>query len=352
MMVFHSSPNNKKMILIDAVYINNGGGKILLDYLISSLEESESDVFYLLDERVRNNHPRINNEKVFFIKANFLKRQKFYLENKSRFTRVLCFGNLPPNIGLNAVVYTYFHQLIYLNIPKEFFLKDQIKFRLKILILKLIAKNTNYWLVQSGLIKEKLHEKFLFKPENIKVLPFYPQFGSIDEEVIRQSHTYIYVSNANPHKNHARLLEVFCNFYDKHKKGKLILTVNNDFPEVLELIGQKQRKGYPIKNIGFVGRRALQKEYLSSEYLIFPSLAESFGLGLIEAIECGCKVIGADLPYTYEVCEPSIVFNPMDDESFLEAFEKSLNDNVKISIPKIQNNINELINILQDNPCN
>jgi hypothetical protein len=58
------------------------------------------------------------------------------------------------------------------------------------------------------------------------------------------------------------------------------------------------------------------------------------------------------LPYTYEVCEPSIVFNPIDDQSFLEAFENSLNDNVKMSIPKIRNNINELINILQDNPCN
>jgi len=340
------------MLLIDAIYINNGGGKILLDYLISSLEASELDVFYLLDERVRYKCPRINKGKVFFLKANFLKRQKFYLENKSRFTRVLCFGNLPPNISLNAEVYTYFHQLIYLNIPKEFFLKDQIKFRLKILILKLIAKNTNYWLVQSDLIKERLHKKFLFKPGNIKVLPFYPQFGSLDEEVLRQRHSYIYVSNANPHKNHTRLMEVFCDFYDKHKKGILILTVGNDFLETLALIVQKQKKGYPIKNIGFVGRRELQKEYLASEYLIFPSLAESFGLGLIEAVECGCKVIGADLPYTYEVCEPSIVFNPIDDESFLEAFESSLNDNVKMSVPKIRNNINELINILQDNPCN
>ena len=53
-------------------------------------------------------------------------------------------------------------------------------------------------------------------------------------------------------------------------------------------------------------RLTLQKEYLSSEFLMFPSLTESFGLGLIEAIECGCKVIGADLPYTYEVCEPHL----------------------------------------------
>jgi glycosyltransferase involved in cell wall biosynthesis len=120
----------------------------------------------------------------------------------------------------------------------------------------------------------------------------------------------------------------------------------------LELIELKKNMGYPITNIGFVGRTELQKAYLSSEFLIFPSLAESFGLGLIEAIECGCKVIGADLPYTYEVCEPSIIFNPTDDESFFEAFESSMKEDIKISIPKIGNNINELINILRDKPCN
>lgn len=340
------------MLLIDAIYINNGGGKILLDYLISSLEESEIDVFYLLDERVRGKYPMIEDEKVFFLNANFLKRQKFYLENKSRFSRVLCFGNLPPNIKLKAKVYTYLHQTIYLKIPKEFSIMEKIKFKLKIAILKKISRNTNYWVVQSKIIKHKLHNKFSFEPRNILVLPFYPQFKELDEDIIRIRNTYLYVSNATPHKNHFRLIQTFCLFYDKHKKGKLILTVNNDYQETIELITNKQKIGYPILNVGFVERTELQKIYLSSEFLIFPSLTESFGLGLIEALECGCKVIGADLPYTYEVCEPSIVFNPIDDGSFFEAFEKSLNDNVKISIPKIGNNINELINILQDKPCN
>lgn len=340
------------MILIDALYINNGGGKILLEYLIETIEKSNINAFYLLDERVQNKHNTISHDNLVYVKGGLLERNKFYLDNRVRFSKVLCFGNLPPTIKLNVEVYTYFHQPMYLSVPNGFSLIERIKFNLKIAILKITAQNTNYWLVQSDLIKEKLHKKFLFKPENIKVLPFYPQFSSLDQDVIRKGHTYFYVSNANPHKNHTRLIDVFCNFYDKHKKGELILTVCNDFPEILVLIEQKQKKEYPIKNIGFVGRTALQKEYLSSEFLIFPSLAESFGLGLIEAIECGCKVIGADLAYTYEVCEPSIVFNPLDDESIFEAFESSLNGNVKKSIPKIRNNINELINILQDNLCN
>lgn len=340
------------MILIDALHINNGGGKVLLDYLIAEIENKQLRVHYLLDNRIKDNVPEISKlNEITFLEGNFFERNHFYKQNKNEFSIIFCFGNLPPTIRLKAQVYTYFQLLIYLNIPKEFSLIDQLKFRIKRLILQNIAGNTDYWIVQSNLVKEKLHHKFKFERENIIVLPFYPKFGAV-ELPVREKLTYLYVSNANPHKNHSKLVAVFCKFYDKHKLGKLIVTVNEDYQEILILIKEKQQLGYPIKNIGFVGREELHKEYLSSEFLIFPSLTESFGLGLIEAIECGCKVIGSALPYTYEVCEPSILFNPSDDESFLEAFESSLNENIKISIPRIKNNINELINILKDNRCN
>jgi len=340
------------MILIDAIYINNGGGKILLDLLISSLEKNNIDVFYILDERIINNHPLIKSNNLVYLKGGIGERHKFYMRNRFRFSKIFCFGNLPPTIKSNVKVYTYFHQPMYLKIPKGFSFIERVKINLKIAILKITAQNTNYWLVQSNFIKEKLSKKFNFKPERVKVMPFYPQFKEISHPIIREKNTYLYVSNATPHKNHKRLIMIFCEFYDKFQTGKLILTVDKSYPEIVSFIELKRKNGYPIRNIGFVERDALQKEYLSSEYLIFPSLTESFGLGLIEAIECGCKVIGADLPYTYEVCEPSLVFNPLDDESFMQVFENSLNENVKMSIPKIKNNINELITVLLDIPCN
>lgn len=333
------------MVLIDAMYVNHGGGKILLDYLVNEVEKNNPDVFYLFDDRCSQSFKAIDNERKVFLKPSFYERYQFYKKNKSKFSKVLCFGNLPPNIKLDATVYTYFHNLIYLSIPKEYSLKDKIKFKLKIEIMRRIAKNTNFWLVQSDLIKDKLHQKFHFKKENIKNMPFYPPFDAVDVQ-LREKNTYFYVSNAKEYKNHTRLINVFCQFYDTYQLGKLILTVEEEYEATINLINEKQKLGYPIKNIGFVGRNELHKVYLSSEYLIYPSLTESFGLGLIESIACGCKVIGADLPYTYEVCEPSLVFDPQDDQSFLEAFEQSLKQDVKNSIPKIKNNIDHLLNIL------
>lgn len=336
------------MLLIDAVYINNGGGKILLDYLISQLEESNIETYFLLDNRIFESHPKIKDDRVEYINGSLLERHLFYSNNNKKFSKVLCFGNIPPSVKIDATVLTYFHQPMYLDIPKEFSLIERFKFKLKIAVLKIVAKNTDYWLVQSDLIKEKMHSKFCFNPESIKILPFYPSFKPLNIEISRNKETYFYVSNASPHKNHIRLIDVFCRFYDKYKKGKLILTVNDSYSEVVEVINEKIKLNYPIENIGFVDRITLQQMYMRSEYLIFPSLSESFGLGLIEAIECGCKVIASDLSYTYEVCEPTLVFDPFDDESIFNALENSLGTyKLKPSLPRIKNNINEIINILK-----
>jgi hypothetical protein len=66
----------------------------------------------------------------------------------------------------------------------------------------------------------------------------------------------------------------------------------------------------------------------------------------VEAIENGCKVIGADLPYTYAVCKPSLVFNPLEVDSITEALSLSLQKNTINSESKVKNEINTLISLL------
>ena len=95
------------MILLDAMYINNSGGKILLDYLIEQLEIRNCSVYYLLDDRIKGNHSEIMKNRVTYLKASIIKRHIFYRENKELFSKVLCFGNLPPFSRLNIEVYTF-----------------------------------------------------------------------------------------------------------------------------------------------------------------------------------------------------------------------------------------------------
>lgn len=335
------------MILIDALYINDGGGKVLLEYLIDELKITKKEVFYLLDKRMEQDHLKLLiGKQVMFETASLSKRKRFYVENKDKFSTILCFGNLPPNIRVKTKVYTYFHQLLFLKVPQEMPYHKKGIYYLKTRILNHYKRNTDFWLVQTNLVKESLSKKYGIKIESIFSLPFFPQLPSSVENFERIQNQYIYVSNAPQHKNHVRLIEAFCAFYDECKTGNLILTVSDDFPIIKKLIKEKQDLNYPIQNIGFVSREQLKKCYQQSQYFIYPSLMESFGLGLVESVENGCKIIAADLPYTFAVCEPSFVFNPHDGKSIKQALIYSFQNELKPSLSKVRNEINAIINLL------
>ena len=73
------------------------------------------------------------------------------------------------------------------------------------------------------------------------------------------------------------------------------------------IIEIKNAKGI---NFGIIPNYAVAKLYSQSKCLVFPSLAESFGIPVIEAIEYGLDVIISDLPYSYSIVETPFRMNP------------------------------------------
>lgn len=334
------------MILIDALHINSSGGKILLDYLIDNLEKTNLPVFYLLDKRVEGNTPTIKKQnKVVYMYASLSSRKQFYKSHKDSFKKVLCFGNLAPSSRTSAKVFTYFHQQLYIQLPSDSSVKLKFSFFLKKIIFRSLQKNTDFWMVQTDLINSNFRKAFGVDKDKVLTMPFYPKLQA-KENFERKKHTYLYVSNVSAHKNHMRLINAFCSFFDEYKKGELILTVGEENTELLSLLREKKEKQYPITNLGFIPRQLLAKVYKESEYLIFPSLAESFGLGLVEAIENGCKIIASDLPYTHAVCEPTLLFDPLNEKSIFESLSLSLQQTTKPSVSKVYNKIDEIISLL------
>jgi glycosyltransferase involved in cell wall biosynthesis len=332
------------MLLIDAIYINTGGGMVLLEYLIENLNLCKTKVCYLLDNRIAHKNTYIKeSDRIIYMKSSVYSRYKFYKKNKNVYDTVFCLGNIPPLTKLNSKVYTYFHNSIFIKVTGDFNYFERVKYVLKVFLIKKLARNTDEWWVQTESMKNRFRLKFKEENSRIKVLPFFSQIKKCEKNILRAKNTYIYVSNATPNKNHLRLINAFCSFYDDCRQGKLLLTVNKDYVFVIQEINDKIMKGYPIENLGYVDRNKLNEVYESCEYIVFPSLEESFGLGLIEAIESGCKVLGADLSYTYQVCEPSIVFDPLNESSILNAFNDSLDGNIKESKILVKNEIKSLL---------
>lgn len=337
------------MLLLDAIYINNSGGKILLDYLIEEFEKKQLAVHYLLDERIRNKHPEIIKNKVTYLEASLLKRHQFYLKNRKSFLKILCFGNLPPSIRLKAEVYTYFHQKLFLDIPKDIPFKQKVGLKIKTIIFKILKRHTDFWLVQTQAMKDDfLAKTSKLNKDEVIIIPFYPSLkkGVLDN---RKKEVFVYVSSGSPHKNHLNLLEAFRNFYDVKHVGELHLTIGDEFKELNSLISKMNATGYPIVNHGFLKRDSLSEIYSKAAFSIYPSLSESFGLGIIEAIENGCDIIGSDLPYTYAVCKPSLVFNPTNVESIVKAFQIAIEKHPQSTEQLVFNEIDTLINLLQEN---
>ena len=336
------------MLLLDSLYINNSGGKILLDYLVEILETHKIPTYYLFDERCKGDFPMVPNRRKVFMKATLINRHSFYKRKKKKFSHVFCFGNLAPTIPLDVPVYTYFHQLLFLDTPESMSVRDKMKAKVKSMVLNALKSNTNVWFVQSEQVKTRLASKYKVDINDVQLLPFYPPLDQHQQKVYeRRKDGFVYISSGSLHKNHLNLIEAFCNFYDAEKKGILHFTIAPEFTALISLINQKIEEVYPLVNHGFVKRHDLVEIYQSNEYLIFPSLAESFGLGIVEAIENGCKVIGADLPYTYAVCKPSLVFDPLNIANMEMAFKQSQTEDIKPTEQLVFNQINQIVNLLK-----
>lgn len=332
------------MILLDAIYINNSGGKVLLDYLVSNFEVKGADIFYLLDERCHHDYKEVPSDRKLYMKGSLTKRRRFYVENKNRFSDILCFGNIPPPVNVNAFVMTYLHQTLYLEQPEGTAFANWLKLKVKSYVIRSFSENTDCWAVQSGNIAGLLENKWNVSREKIKVLPFYPPLNGPDE-IRRSDNKYLFVSGGNRHKNHYRLIEAFAKFNKQFPETALYLTVPDKYEGLLQYIATQHRKGTKIINHGLLPRQELVALYKASGFVIYPSLAESFGLGLIEAINLGCKVIAANLPYVHAVCKPTLTFDPLSTTSIYNALLQSRSSPLSPPGLKISDQINRILSL-------
>ena len=334
------------MILLDSLYINNSGGKVLLDYLVQELEKTDLDVFYLFDTRCKNDYKFIPPERKIYLKASIFNRYQFYKQKKKRFSKVFCFGNIPPPIKLACPIYTYFHNVSLLEQPKTYFLKEKLLKKLKLKFIKYYSDQNNVFIVQSRSVKTLVRKHF--KNNKIHILPFFKQLKSSFTQDIKENKkedAFVYISNGNTHKNHFSLFKAWEILANNNFYPVLHITITSKFTNHIQEVQRLQLKGLKIINHGFCNPVNL---YARSQFLIYPSIAESFGLGLVEGIKFECEVIASDLDFVLEVCEPYLVFNPYNVNSIVASVEKALLDETEVykTKPIIKNKIKELIEVL------
>lgn len=333
-----------KPILIDALRINVGGGLMLLNYLVASLLRRGTDFVLLKDHRC----PGLENEDrigcIHVMAPGNKSRKKFYLEQGNDFRSVFCFGNVPPPVRLNTRVYTYYHNVSFLQVPKDYSLKWRLLSHLKRLYLKRFASYSDVWIAQTSHTASLLDQRLVRGKRPVRILPFYKIPEKLKAPVDTPRTDYVYIGEYTNAKGQQYLLEAWEMLAAEGFRKTLHFTVTD--PEFSRIIEEAARRGVPVVNHGHVDFDSVINLYKRSKATVYPSLNESLGLGIVEACEAGCDVIGVDLPYMHSVCSPSVTFKSCDTRSIADAV-KSYESDPKNTHIKIHDMIDNLIDLLE-----
>jgi glycosyltransferase involved in cell wall biosynthesis len=305
------------MFLIDAIFINTGGAKVILESIISELRCNKiiNKYYFLFDDRLPlESYDFLEKDNYLILRKNIASRKDFYIENSHLYDKIICLANVPPPINIkNIPVYILFHNahLIKPNLKLyQFFYL--IKYRLKWLYLLLKNKSSYNWIVQTKSMYKLLNSGLFVNKSKIILLPFFNEKMLPENSNKRntQEISFAYIADGQPQKNHLFLLKTWQILFESYKINyKLVLTVSDLYPELISQINNLQKSGLNIQNIGNVSHAEVLSLYNTINYLIYPSLIESFGLPLIEAASFGCDVIAIDKEYVTDVIIPSKLFS-------------------------------------------
>lgn len=292
-------------MIIHAISIHSGGGKVLLDHLL--VEQSFGEVSHLIcDQRYILPKPVNPDLQVHRFKPNLTSRwsaeiliKKISDANPNE--EVLCFSNLPPAFKLKNKVILYLQNALLLpGIPLYV---SSLKARLRILYEKmwlcLFWKNIDEVWVQTEWMKELIS----FKNKKVKLHPFLPIFPP-PALATRQDYDFITVTGSTTHK---RLLELLI-AWGKSAPASANLLVVTDPPNKKI---QKQLNSLNSKNIIVktnVSREELFSLYQKSKSLVITSKLESFCLPIYEAHHFGLKIFLAKEDYSKNIKLPDLHF--------------------------------------------
>jgi len=139
------------------------------------------------------------------------------------------------------------------------------------------------------------------------------------------------VSEVLEHKNLRRLVEAYANLAQSVDED-LHLVIAGPIGSArlrhsLEQFLAEKGLWQKVKFRGLVSSAELADLYHQAELLVFPSLAETFGLPLIEAMSCGLPVVASNSTAIPEVCgDAACYFNPLDVDDMTRAVKHVLTD--------------------------
>ncbi|GIW05611.1 MAG: glycosyl transferase family 1 [Dehalococcoidia bacterium] len=138
----------------------------------------------------------------------------------------------------------------------------------------------------------------------------------------------LYVSATYPYKNHLRLIEAFANLKRAHPTNHVLLLVGSEAGISFATLREAAHSLGVSDDVIIAGRvRHAAPLYRQAALAVIPSLSETFGYPVLEAMACGCPVVTSNCSSLAELAgDAAILVDPKDPASIAAGLERGLFD--------------------------
>ena len=142
-------------------------------------------------------------------------------------------------------------------------------------------------------------------------------------------HFFFFLGNTDPKKNTRGTLKAYADFLKQTGKEIKLVMLDYDRNELEKILAEIGSPGL-IDHIiltGYVVNTDLPAIYCQSELFLYPSLRESFGIPMLEAMACGVPVITSNTSSMPEVAgDAAYIIDPFRPEEITAAMISIVND--------------------------
>jgi len=229
----------------------------------------------------------------------------------------------------------YFSQVYQQTFLPRHGLKMRIAFRLRRWVICQSVKSANLVMTPTQSMLEELRA-YVECPPPKAVVNYYGVAELEDEKMDHRSLKMktspvclLYVSLYAEHKNLTTLLKAMP-LLNRNRSQKFLLTttVNPNWEAASRVLTQKddidlagsQGVAPWVKLVGPLGQKEIEAQYRNADIFVFPSITESFGHPMAEAMAHGLPIVAADTPVNREMCGgAAIYFSPLEPDELAQA---------------------------------
>lgn len=309
-------------LIIYAVNIHTGGGKVLLDELIENQPLGKITAAFL-DERyqlqTKNKFPVFISRGKLIGRAMAEMQLHNYIKEFNIQDPILFFGNIPPFFKPNNQSYLYLQNCFLTRqvpLPRDSY-KEMIRNWVESILLRLLQSNVSEIWVQTSWMK-RVTEKYL-PSANVKVVAFLPQFKLKLDPAIQRKYDFLYVGSLALNKRFSFFKETLSLLNSKlTKQIKVAIVLDQETQSIENLSYENIEISLHFR----ISRDDISKLYQQSKIFVTTSLNESFCLPLYESNYFGCKVIAPNSGYTEDL---PFAIQHFQKDSMLDLRDKMLN---------------------------